>query len=473
MKSNTLLYSQVIQQVYDQFDLLKTQQISSNYHWHNLHIRVKAIDLEDINWTEADYYQSLSGKNSHLHAYGYCAGFSVTGHSRVEQLDAFYKNFIAQCLFFDIGEAKQNNNPIAYCQLAFDEDDPMSGTWQGFDNSKLVIPQLMFFHQAEQTDIIITIKNTINATDDGQLQQLEKQLKEILIKPDSHPISNINPQFYNQEPEKSLWKQQAHQIKQQLKENTDRNSTNKIVLARKVIYQFSRHFNIRQLLKMLLKTYPDCTIIMLKSSKSYLIACSPEVLVKVSEQIVYCDTVGGTIGGNQAQVKEAKLKHEHIIIREHIHQVLQQKCINIQFPEQPSIKNYLHLSHLYTHFSAQAKKSVTVLEMACLLHPTPAVCGFPINTSKQWIKQNETFNRGLYSGFSGWLDKKGEGELNVILRCAVLNNMQQQNKPIQPIEATLYAGAGIVNGSDEEEEWQETELKLSMLLHSLKQLHNQ
>lgn len=503
---------QIIKHIKKQIISLLAEEVSSHYSWYNLVFITKAIQLKQINWSECDYYQSMSGKDKHLHAYGTCEVFqakkiTLNGQNRVQQLDQLYTDFTQQCLFVNeisiplnsCPNNPQPNNtcpnksvPLAYCQVAFDQGDKMSGIWQGFDNAKLIIPQILFLHQAHQTQISISIKKNINRQDKTQLEDILSILQNILIKnntkqnqPASESLleqANISIKYkskiqteqrYCEKQSKEHWKQQINNIKIQLQSN----KVSKIVLARQVNYQFSHKLKIKQLIETLLTTYPDCTIMMLKSEHSYLIACSPELLVKVSNQEVYCDTVGGTINNDQSEVQNTKLKHEHIIIREHIYGILKAYCHNIHFSEQPSIKNYLHLSHLYTHFSATTKENLSVLQMADLLHPTPAVCGIPVNQAKNWIIHNETFNRGLYSGFSGWLNALGEGEMNVILRCAVLKKQrvkQQGDKKQtakQKFTATFFTGAGIVNGSLEEEEWQETELKLKMLLHSIQQVY--
>jgi len=476
--------SQIVQLIQEQISSLLSKELDSDYCWYNLLFNIPAIQLSQINWSECDYYQSLSGEDNHLHAYGICEVFhtdaaSINSENRVQQLDRLYKEFIQQCLFVNETSKAINNIPLAYCHVAFDQADDMTGVWQGFDNAKLVIPQIIFLHQNQQTQIIISIKKDTEALLNIQLENLFSSLntifknndKNFAIENKAQAINTAQQQSEILSQTKQHYKNQIHNIKLQLQSNT----VSKIVLARQANFQFYYQLKIKQLIQTLLITYPDCTIMMLKSAQSYLIACSPEQLVKVSEQKVYCDTVGGTISNKQSEVQNTKLKHEHIIIREHIHEILKQFCYDIKFSQQPSIKNYLHLSHLYTYFSATAKKTLSVLQMAAALHPTPAVCGIPVQQAKNWIIENETFNRGLYSGFSGWLDAFSEGEMNVILRCAVLEEKDKQietiNSPV--FTANLFAGAGIVTGSIDEEEWQETELKFKMLLSTIQQVHQQ
>jgi isochorismate synthase len=92
-----------------------------------------------------------------------------------------------------------------------------------------------------------------------------------------------------------------------------------------------------------------------------------------------------------------------------------------------------------------------------LLHPTSAVCGMPRQASLDFIKENEGFDRKLYSGYLGPVNLLGETNLFVNLRCMSLSQKQ----------AVIYAGAGVTADSNPEKEWQETELKCETLLNIL------
>jgi isochorismate synthase len=87
------------------------------------------------------------------------------------------------------------------------------------------------------------------------------------------------------------------------------------------------------------------------------------------------------------------------------------------------------------------------------LHPTPAICGFPLSKSLEFINEFESFNREYYAGFLGPISKSGDFSLWVNLRCA----------KIQSSTINFYAGAGIVEGSDPEAEYLETERKMDTL----------
>jgi isochorismate synthase EntC len=111
---------------------------------------------------------------------------------------------------------------------------------------------------------------------------------------------------------------------------------------------------------------------------------------------------------------------------------------------------------LRTAVSARLRAGVGIAEVVAALHPTPAVGGVPTVAAEQFLAEHEALDRGLYAGLVG-LVGPGRAELAVALRCAVL----------EADRARLYVGAGIVEGSSEEDEWAETQLKARALLDAL------
>jgi isochorismate synthase EntC len=104
-----------------------------------------------------------------------------------------------------------------------------------------------------------------------------------------------------------------------------------------------------------------------------------------------------------------------------------------------------------------AGRPPSALELAGVLHPTPAVGGEPRDAALGTIAELEGFDRGFYAGPVGWVDRRGDGDWAVALRCAALDGRR----------AVLSAGAGIVAGSDPEAEWTETQAKLEPMMRAL------
>ena len=116
-----------------------------------------------------------------------------------------------------------------------------------------------------------------------------------------------------------------------------------------------------------------------------------------------------------------------------------------------------HLVHLHTPVVGQLDRDRHVLELVAALHPTPAVGGTPTDDAVAWIAGHEPTARGWYAAPVGWFDAAGDGEFAVAIRSGLCAGAT----------VALYAGAGLVEGSDPTSEWHETEVKLAALTGAL------
>ncbi|HCD1256206.1 TPA: isochorismate synthase EntC [Citrobacter amalonaticus] len=158
--------------------------------------------------------------------------------------------------------------------------------------------------------------------------------------------------------------------------------------------------------------------------------------------------------GNRLLASE-KDRHEHDLVTQAMKAVLRDRSQNLRFPSSPQLITTPTLWHLGTPFEGKANVGENALTLACLLHPTPALSGFPHHVAKQWIAELEPFDRELFGGIVGWCDAEGNGEWVVTIRCATLRKNQVR----------LFAGAGIVPASSPVGEWRETGVKLSTMLN--------
>jgi menaquinone-specific isochorismate synthase len=109
-----------------------------------------------------------------------------------------------------------------------------------------------------------------------------------------------------------------------------------------------------------------------------------------------------------------------------------------------------NIQHLKTKFEGVLFKDKFFFDLINELQPTPAVCGFPKEEAYKFILENETYERGLYSGITGWFNLYDEGEMAVAIRSALIKGNKLH----------AFAGCGIVEGSDPVAEYEETEIKL-------------
>jgi len=158
--------------------------------------------------------------------------------------------------------------------------------------------------------------------------------------------------------------------------------------------------------------------------------------------------------GNKLLASE-KDRHEHDLVTQAMKAVLAPRSHQLTMPASPQLVTTPTLWHLATPVEGEAREHENALTLACLLHPTPALSGFPHQAAKELIAELEPFDRELFGGIVGWCDSEGNGEWVVTIRCA----------RIQANSVRLFAGAGIVPASSPVAEWRETGVKLTTMLN--------
>jgi menaquinone-specific isochorismate synthase len=112
----------------------------------------------------------------------------------------------------------------------------------------------------------------------------------------------------------------------------------------------------------------------------------------------------------------------------------------------------MHLATDVTGVLADSSRPTDIFDLASRLHPSAAVCGTPTELAKRTIDEIEGISRGRYAGPIGWIDARGDGELGIALRCGQLSTDKRSIR--------IYAGCGIVAGSDPEREYAESQAKM-------------
>jgi isochorismate synthase len=240
----------------------------------------------------------------------------------------------------------------------------------------------------------------------------------------------------------------------------------KAVPARTRHIKIDDGFNHFDFYNSLLTAYPQAFVYMLSTPETGTwIGCTPELLLKARGNQISTLALAGTRKIEEAASKgnsgtfSAKEFDEQVIVTDYIRGILDKYCSALQIhgPELLAAGNVYHLA---TYFEGTLKSGTeNEHEYGSLLkelHPTPAVCGLPLATSLNMLLEHEDFDRELYSGFLGPVTHS-TADLFVNLRC-----MQVHRSSVR-----LYAGAGVVKGSEPEKEWLETGEKMKTLLRFL------
>ncbi|MEN9532420.1 MAG: hypothetical protein RIQ83_1644, partial [Pseudomonadota bacterium] len=224
----------------------------------------------------------------------------------------------------------------------------------------------------------------------------------------------------------------------------------KVVLSRKLILTLHKPADPERVLARLMSQNPHAFHFSLPLGQDRrLLGASPELLLRVSGGEVFTHPLAGSAKryGEPEQDRQVardllasrKDQHEHKLVIDEIRRVLTPHCRELAIPANPTLMSTDTLWHLGTPIAGQLHPGqASVLSLACQLHPTPALCGYPTELARQFIREQEPFRRALFSGIVGWCDSQGNGEWAVVIRCGVLNGHQVE----------LFAGAGIVAGSD-------------------------
>ncbi|MGH9123044.1 MAG: isochorismate synthase, partial [Acidimicrobiales bacterium] len=240
----------------------------------------------------------------------------------------------------------------------------------------------------------------------------------------------------------------------------------KVVLARKVEVEANRPFVVADVVSRLISLYPSCTIF----SVDGLVGASPELLVRRQGDLVTCLPLAGTVArsGDTASdealiaglLASAKQRGEHRFVVETLADQLGPLCSELEVPSTPIVIGLRNVSHLASPIRGRLAGPgplPTALELAALLHPTPAVGGVPREAALSYLLTSEKLDRGRYAGPVGWVDAHGDGAFAVAIRCAEVHGNR----------ATLFAGSGVVEGSEPGAELAESQLKLQALLAAL------
>jgi len=342
-----------------------------------------------------------------------------------------------------------------------------AGPWTGFGDAWFALPRWTYTRVGHEARLVLAVDE--KAARDGARWQADlARFREVF----AHPPTARPPRGARE-----IARASAEQWRRQIEAITSAigaGACSKIVAARTCTVDLIEREDARapsheaSLLDALDDRHSDCVRLLVRPpGAGALVAATPERLVRRDGVIVRCDALAGTVrhSGDPARVREAgaqllastKDRWEHELVVSAIRAALEGLRSDIDAPAEPIVRTLRHVLHLHTPIRATLAKPHHVLELVAALHPTPAVGGTPTPYAIEWICDHEPMPRGWYASPVGWFDLDGDGEFAVAIRSGVIVGDR----------AHLWAGAGIVAGSDPDRELAETELKLRAMLGAL------
>ena len=233
----------------------------------------------------------------------------------------------------------------------------------------------------------------------------------------------------------------------------------KVVLARDLRVSADQDIDPRWLLQRLAERYDTTWVFAVDG----LVGATPEMLVRLEKGLVTSRVLAGTIrrtgddGHDLALAaslaRSSKDLEEHEYAVRSVADAMRPHCTSVNVPESPFVLHLSNVMHLATDVAGVLADGVTSLRLAASLHPSAAVCGTPSAVADRVISELERMDRGRYAGPVGWMDASGDGEWGIALRCGAF-------EPGDPSSMRLFAGCGIVAGSDPSAELAESDAKL-------------
>ncbi|MBI3177009.1 MAG: isochorismate synthase, partial [Chloroflexi bacterium] len=350
--------------------------------------------------------------------------------------------------------------PVALGGFRYDTETRREALWEEFPDALLVLPRFLFTW-IEGTKWL-TINAIVEPKSDTRIQaqaliaELENMNRD---RPDRHCQPAIR---YVSESSRKEWEQRVQQAVLAIEDGV----LSKVVLARQKVLYAQGRFSLENALDKLTRSYSGCTVFAIDCGKTSFFGATPERLSRVRKGKLSLTCLAGSgARGNTPEddlrlqnelLESPKERFEHAAVVTTVTTALKDLCHELNWDAVPRVLKLNNVQHLMTAVTGSVHTDNGILDMVGRLHPTPAVAGTPTVRALKFIREIEG-DRGWYASPVGWMDHTGGGEFAVAIRSALLNGGR----------ATLFAGCGIVRGSDTDREFQETEMKFQPILDAL------
>jgi salicylate biosynthesis isochorismate synthase/menaquinone-specific isochorismate synthase len=352
--------------------------------------------------------------------------------------------------------------PVWLGGFAFAPEGGSSSTWSSLSPGSLVLPELSICRSGERA--YATVNVVVQPGDDAAERSAALAARLAGLRAEA-PLPMLDPHPTSHAEIRSA--RPPGDFEAAVSAATARiaaGEMSKVVLAREVVVGAGAAHDPAALFGAMREQFPACFCFCCGTPEAAFIGASPELLVRRSGASVSTVALAGSTRRSsdpavddhlgEQLLRSDKDRREQRIVSERIVRALRPHAVWVEAAAEPEIVKVANIQHLATPVIAQLAEPHSAIELAGMLHPTPAVGGEPWPQAAGAIADLEGMDRGWYAGPVGWMDATEDGEFCVALRSALLRDR----------EAHLFAGVGVVAGSDPAAELAETEVKLQALL---------
>jgi salicylate biosynthesis isochorismate synthase/menaquinone-specific isochorismate synthase len=395
-----------------------------------------------------------------LAALGSVAALESHGPKRFADVAGRWRALVADAVC-DPPDGPRGSGPVAVGGFAFEAEGGTRPHWRPFAPASLHVPEVALARRGDDVRLTLTALARPDDTPEELLAGLLERVGELRSDPlpllDPAPTgryevtSAMAPEHYEGAVARAVERIRAGELE-------------KVVLAREVQVHAPTAHDAGAVLGVLREAFPSCYVFAVGRGESTFVAASPELLVRRDGLRAGTLALAGSTRRSadpavddhlgEQLLRSDKDREEQAIVSRRIVRALRPHSVWVTAAEDPIVVKMANIQHLATPIRAQLAAPVGALELAGVLHPTPAVGGEPLERAAPLIPALEGLDRGWYAGPVGWTDANEDGEFCVALRCALLSGAV----------ARCYAGVGVVRDSDPAAELAETEVKLQALL---------
>ena len=338
----------------------------------------------------------------------------------------------------------------------FDAASHNSSDWADFPDEYFFVPKAEIIRSGGRTTLAVNLSD--NETDLSDVSQWIERLGDTGAAPRPGVLTRWD------QPNFTGWAEAVDRALQEFQSGP----LEKVVLARKSCLELTETITPFALVEILAGGAPACFHFCLQptANSGAFLGASPELLFRREGTRLESEAVAGTRPRSLDTVEDERLESqllkmskeqlEHRLVVDSLETTFCELCADFSQDTAPSVLKLSRVQHLRTAFSGELKDGVGDDAILRAFHPTPATCGSPCAAAARFIAVNELFDRGWYAGPVGFVSRD-EAEFAVAIRSMLWLGRKTH----------VYAGAGIVDGSESEREWNELEDKIAGVLHLL------